>query len=159
MRVVHQPSLETELSTPDLEAFEEALDQARRGFAEGGVPVGATLAIEGVVISAGHNERIQRGDPIAHGEMACIRSAGRRRDYAKMTLFTTLAPCDMCTGAILLFGIPRVVIGEATTFPGNIGYLREQGVDVSVLEDPRCIDLMMQFQTLHPELWREDIGE
>lgn len=139
--------------------FLAALAQAEKSFSEGGVPVGAALAKGQEVIAAGHNQRVQQGDPIAHGEMAALQEAGRRRDYRELTLFTTLAPCDMCTGAILLFGIPRVVVGEAETFPGSLEYLRSRGVEVTLLEDQRCIELMQKFQTEYAEVWAEDIGK
>ncbi len=139
-------------------AFQTALKQAKKSFAEKGIPVGAALARGDEVIAVGHNERVQQGDPIAHGEMSALRAAGRRRDYHELTLYTTLAPCDMCTGAILLFGIPRVVVGEEQTFPGNLDYLRQRGVEVEVLNDPACIELMQRFQAEYPEVWAEDIG-
>lgn len=138
--------------------FEEAYRQAQKSLSEGGIPIGAALGADGELVAVGHNERIQRGDPIAHGEVACLRNAGRRRDYRRMTLYSTLAPCDMCTGAVLLFGIPRVVVGEAVTFPGAIDYLKARGVEVTLLNDARCIALMRDFQERWPEAWREDIG-
>jgi len=148
-----------ELMALDQAAFSCALAEAEDSFSEGGIPVGATLACHSQVIASAHNQRVQQGDPIAHGEMACIRKAGRRRDYGGMTLYTTLSPCEMCRGAILLFGIPRVIVGEATTFAGDLEYLRSRGVEVLVLDDLACIGLMKQFQTQHPDIWREDIGQ
>jgi cytosine deaminase len=135
-----------------------ALGQARTSLEGGGVPVGAVLAAGSEVIAAGHNERVQRGDPVAHGEIACLRNAGRRPSYAGTTLYTTLSPCQMCTGAILLFRIPRVVVGEARTFAGDLDFLRERGVQIVLLDDPACIAAMEEFQTRYPEVWSEDIG-
>ncbi|MBU8545262.1 nucleoside deaminase [Roseomonas sp. CGMCC 1.13459] len=137
-----------------------ALDQARTGFAEGGVPVGAVLVgAEGRLLGAGRNRRVQQGDPIAHGEMDCLRQVGRLRSYAGTILFTTLTPCMMCTGTILQFGISRVVIGENRSFAGNEDFLRSRGVEVTVLDDPDCVALMRRFQAERPEVWAEDIGE
>jgi creatinine deaminase len=135
-----------------------ALRQARVSLDAGGVPVGAVLAAGGEVLSAGHNERVQRGDPVAHGEIACLRNAGRRPSYTGTTLYTTLSPCPLCTGAILLFQIPRVVVGEARTFPGDLGFLRERGVEVVLLDDSSCAAVMEEFQARYPEVWSEDIG-
>ncbi len=135
-----------------------ALEQARASLAEGGVPVGAVLAAGQEIIAAGHNERVQRGDPVAHGEIACLRNAGRQSSYRAMTLYTTLSPCPMCTGAILLFQIPRVVVGEAETFPGDLAFLAAQGVGVTLLDDERCMAVMREFQQRYPDVWSEDIG-
>ena len=135
-----------------------ALRQARTSLEAGGVPVGAVLAAGDTVIAAGHNERVQHGDPVAHGEISALRNAGRRASYADITLYTTLSPCQMCTGAILLFQIPRVVVGEARTFEGDLGFLRSKGVEIVLLDDPGCIAAMEEFQTRYPEVWSEDIG-
>ena len=135
-----------------------ALEQARASLEVGGVPVGAVLALGLDVIAAGHNERVQRDDPVAHGEISCLRNAGRRRTYVGTTLYTTLSPCQMCTGAILLFQIPRVVVGEARTFAGDLDFLRSRGVSVVLLDDPGCVAAMEEFQTRYPEVWSEDIG-
>ena len=135
-----------------------ALAQARESLEAGGVPVGAVLAVGAQVIAAGHNERVQHGDPVAHGEISALRNAGRRPNYAGTTMYTTLSPCPMCTGAILLFQIPRVVVGEAHTYPGDLGFLREQGVEVVLLDDPACVAAMEEFQARYPEVWSEDIG-
>ncbi|MGH3254138.1 MAG: nucleoside deaminase [Streptosporangiaceae bacterium] len=135
-----------------------ALAQARVSLEAGGVPVGAVLAAGGQVVAAGHNERVQRGDPVAHGEIACLRNAGRQASYAGMTLYTTLSPCQMCSGAILLFQIPRVVVGEAQTFEGDLGFLADQGVEIVLLDDPGCMAAMREFQERFPEVWSEDIG-
>jgi creatinine deaminase len=142
----------------DLSMMDVALEQARAGLAEGGVPVGAALARGGTLLGAGHNERVQRGDPIAHGEMSCLRNVGRRPAYLDTTLYTTLSPCPMCSGAILLFQIPQVVVGEATTYAGDLGFLRSAGVEVILLNDERCIAVMREFQERYPEIWSEDIG-
>ena len=135
-----------------------ALAQARESLEAGGVPVGAVLAEDGRVIAAGHNERVQHGDPVAHGEISALRNAGRRPHYAGTTLYTTLSPCPMCTGAILLFQIPRVVVGEDRTFPGDLAFLRERGVEVVLLDDRACVAAMEEFQARFPEVWSEDIG-
>ncbi len=135
-----------------------ALGQARASLEAGGVPVGAVLAEAGQVIAAGHNERVQRGDPVAHGEISALRNAGRRATYAGTTMYTTLSPCPMCTGAILLFQIPRVVVGEATTFPGDLPFLADRGVEVVLLNDDRCMAAMQEFQQRYPDIWSEDIG-
>ena len=142
----------------DREMMALALQQARIGLDGGGVPVGAVLAAGGQLVAAGHNERVQRGDPVAHGEIACLRNAGRRPSYRDTTLYTTLSPCQMCTGAILLFQIPRVVVGEARTFEGDLGFLADRGVDIVLLDDTDCIAAMQEFQQRHPEVWSEDIG-
>jgi cytosine deaminase len=135
-----------------------ALGQARTSLEAGGVPVGAVLTAGGQVIGAGHNERVQQGDPVAHGEMACLRNAGRRPSYADTILYTTLSPCPMCTGAILLFQIPRVVVGEAETYAGDLGFLAGRGVQVVLLGDVDCVAAMREFQRRYPEVWSEDIG-
>ena len=142
----------------DRELMALALGQARDSLEAGGVPVGAVLAQGSEVIAAGHNERVQHGDPVAHGEIAALRNAGRRPNYAGTTMYTTLSPCQMCTGAILLFQIPRVVVGEARTFEGDLGFLRERGVEVVLLDDPACVAVMEEFQARYPEVWSEDIG-
>src|SRR6266567_9182676 len=142
----------------DREMMALALAQARISLDGGGVPVGAVLASGGQVIGAGHNERVQRGDPVAHGEIACLRNAGRRPSYLDTTLYTTLSPCQMCTGAILLFQIPRVVVGEAQTFAGDLGFLVDLGVKIVLLEDEACVATMQEFQRRYPEVWSEDIG-
>jgi cytosine/creatinine deaminase len=142
----------------DRELMALAHRQARISLDVGGVPVGAVLAAGREVIAAGHNERVQRSDPVAHGEIACLRNAGRRPSYAQTTLYTTLSPCEMCTGAILLFQIPRVVVGEARTFAGDLDFLRGRGVEIVLLDDPGCIALMEEFQDRYPQVWSEDIG-
>jgi cytosine/creatinine deaminase len=142
----------------DREMMALALGQARASLEAGGVPVGAVLAAGDEVIAAGHNERVQRGDPVAHGEIACLRNAGRRPGYAGTTLYTTLSPCQMCSGAILLFQIPRVVVGEAETYAGDLGFLSGRGVEVVLLDDADCKAAMREFQRRCPQIWSEDIG-
>jgi creatinine deaminase len=142
----------------DREMMALALGQARASLESGGVPVGAVLAAGGQMIAAGHNERVQQGDPVAHGEISCLRNAGRRPSYADTTLYTTLSPCQMCSGAILLFQIPRVVVGEAETFAGDLGFLAGRGVEIVLLDDPGCKAAMREFQQRYPQVWSEDIG-
>jgi cytosine deaminase len=147
----------------DREMMALALAQARISLDGGGVPVGAVLASGGAgqgrqLIAAGHNERVQRGDPVAHGEISCLRNAGRRPSYLDTTLYTTLSPCQMCTGAILLFQIPRVVVGEAQTFAGDLGFLADRGVEIVLLDDEGCMAAMQEFQRRYPQIWSEDIG-
>lgn len=142
----------------DDQLFGSAIAAAEQSLKSGGIPIGAALAKGGEVIAVGHNERVQNGDPIAHGEIACLRNAGRQASYEGMTMYTTLSPCPMCSGAILLFGIKRVVVGEATTFAGNLPFLESHGVEVVLRNDPRCIEMMKDFQRLLPDLWNEDIG-
>ena len=147
----------------DREMMALALEQARISLEAGGVPVGAVLASGSAnqgrqLIAAGHNERVQRGDPVAHGEIACLRNAGRRPSYHDTVLYTTLSPCQMCTGAILLFQIPRVVVGEAETFAGDLAFLADRGVEIVLLEDDACIAAMQEFQRRYPQIWSEDIG-
>lgn len=136
-------------------AYQEALD----GYEEGGCPIGSALAEGSTLIAQGRNQRVQKGDPIAHGEMDCLRKAGRQKSYRNMTLYTSLSPCMMCTGTIIQFGIPRVVIGENKTFGGNEEFLRERGVEVIIADDAECIALMNKFVAEQPELWNEDIAE
>ena len=139
--------------------FEYAYKEAAKGFAEGGIPIGAALFENDKLIATGRNERVQKNDAIAHGEISCLKNAGRRKSYRNTTLYTTLAPCSMCTGAILLFKIPTVIVGECETFSGEIELLRDRGVEVIILNDPRCIKLMKQFQTESAKIWAEDIAE
>lgn len=142
----------------DQAMMDVALAEARASLDAGGVPVGSALAAGDRLLASGHNERVQLGDPIAHGEMSCLRNAGRQRSYQGMTLYTTLSPCQMCSGAILLFQIPRVVVGEATTFAGDLAFLTSHGVTVVLLDDARCTGVMQEFQQRYPEVWSEDIG-
>ena len=143
----------------DAECMAVAIAEAEAGLAEGGIPIGSVLAGPQGIIATGHNRRVQQGDPIAHGEMDCLRRAGRVKSYRALTLYTTLSPCMMCTGTIIQFKIGRVVIGENRTFGGNEDLLRARGVDVTVLDDQRCIEMMRAFQHNYPDIWREDIGE
>jgi len=148
MTASHDPALVTR-------AYELALES----YEEGGCPIGSVLARGSEIIGEGHNQRVQMGDPIAHGEMDCLRNAGRQRSYAGMTLYTSLSPCMMCAGTIVQFGIPHVVIGENVNFGGNEDFLRSRGVRVDIVGDPRCIDLMRRFIAEQPALWNEDIAE
>ena len=139
--------------------IQEAIAQAEKSWGEGGIPIGSVLVNRGgEVVSRGHNERVQTGDPTAHAEVVCFRNAGRRRDWAELTLVSTLSPCIMCTGTTLLFGVKTVVVGENSTFIGAEDLMRSNGVKVSVLNDKRCIELMQRLQNEKPDLWAEDIG-
>ena len=145
----------------DHEMLALAVAEARAGLAEGGIPIGAALVHDGKVLGVGHNQRVQLDSAIRHGETDCLENVGRlpATVYAASTMVTTLSPCDMCTGAILLYGIPRVVVGENSTFYGGEDYLRARGVEVVVLDDAECVALMENFIAANPELWNEDIGE
>lgn len=138
-----------------------AIAEAELGLAEGGIPIGSVLVHDGRIVGRGHNRRMQRGSTVLHGEMDALENAGRRpgRFYRECMIYTTLSPCPMCSGAILLYGIPRVVIGENQTFMGDEEHLRSRGVALTVVQDPRCVALMREFIARHPELWNEDIGE
>jgi cytosine deaminase len=137
----------------------EALEEARKGLREGGLPIGSVLANKkGEVVARGHNLRVQSGDPTAHAETVCLRNAGRRRDWAELTLVSTLSPCIMCTGTAVLFHIPRVVIGENRNFLGAEDLFRQRGIEVVLLDDAECIQMMREFIAEHPDLWNEDIG-
>ena len=137
-----------------------AIEEAERGRSEGGIPIGAVLVFEGRILGRGHNRRVQQGSPTLHGEMDALERGGRHPAavYRASTMYTTLSPCVMCSGAILLYGIPRVVVGENRTFLGEEALLRLRGVQVEVVQDPRCVRLMEQFIAEHPQLWHEDIG-
>jgi cytosine/creatinine deaminase len=144
-----------------LDAFmQAAIDEAETGAREGGIPIGSVLVHDGRIIGRGHNRRVQRGSAVLHGEMDALENAGRQdpRVYRTSILYTTLSPCAMCSGAIMLYGIPRVIVGENQTFRGEEALLRSRGVTVDVLRDATCIRLMTEFIKAHPELWREDIG-
>jgi cytosine deaminase len=143
---------------PGLEA---AIDEAIRGRDEGGIPIGSALDVDGEIVGRGHNQRVQKGSPILHGEMDALENAGRlsARDYRRSVIYTTLSPCNMCSGAILLYEIPRVVIGENRTFLGAEDLLRSNGVEIEVVDDPRCVEMMTKFIAENPDLWNEDIGE
>ena len=138
-----------------------AIAEARKGLEEGGIPIGSVLVINGQIAGRGHNQRVQRGSAILHAEMDCLENAGRLKasDYQEATLYSTLSPCDMCSGAILLYKIPRVVVGENQTFQGPEEYLRSCGVELKILNDSECIQLMHNFIEANPNLWNEDIGE
>jgi len=148
------------VSDQDAQFLAAAVDQARQGRAEGGIPIGAALVVDGRLLAVGHNRRVQMKSAIRHGETDCLENAGRlpATTYARATMYTTLSPCDMCTGAILLYKIPRVVIGENKTFMGGEDLLRARGVEVVVADDPACVALMEEFIAAEPELWNEDIG-
>jgi cytosine deaminase len=141
--------------------LQAAVEEARQGVREGGIPIGSVLVHQGQIIGRGHNRRVQRGSAVLHGEMDALENAGRQPAaiYREATLYTTLSPCAMCSGAILLYGIPRVVIGENRTFTGEEELLRARGVTLVVLQDPACTRLMEEFIAAHPALWNEDIGE
>lgn len=141
--------------------LQAAVDEAMTGLAEGGIPIGSVLVHDGKIIGRGHNRRIQKGSTVLHGEMDALENAGRLSAsiYRECTLYTTLSPCPMCTGAILLYRIPRIVVGENETFLGSEQLLRENGVEVSVVNEPSCIAMMQSFIKSSPELWNEDIGE
>lgn len=138
-----------------------AVAQAEEGLAAGGIPIGSVIVADGEVIGAGHNRRVQRGSPTLHAEIDALENAGRQPAtvYRRSIIYTTLSPCSMCAGAILLFGIPRVMIGENRTFQGSEDLLRDRGVEIEVLDDPHCVDLMTRFIADNPTLWNEDIGE
>lgn len=137
-----------------------AIEEAKKGYAEGGIPIGSVLVCRGHVIGRGHNQRIQKQSPILHAEMACLEQAGRltAEDYKQSVLYTTLSPCDMCSGTILLYGIPTVVIGENTTFKGPEDYLKSRGVTLILKDNDECKAIMNEFITKNPTLWNEDIG-
>ncbi len=147
------------LTDTDRRMLRIAYQEAKDGFDEGSCPIGSVLARGDTVVAQGRNQRVQKGDPIAHGEMDALRKAGRQKTYRDTTLYTSLSPCMMCSGTIVQFGIPRVVIAENTTFGGNEDFLRERGIEVIVADDPDCIALMTRFIEEKPELWAEDIAE
>lgn len=140
--------------------LDAAVEEAGIGLAEGGIPIGSVLAVDGEIVGRGHNRRVQKGSPILHGEMDALENAGRLTgdEYRRSVIYTTLSPCHMCSGAILLYGIPRVVVGENQTFLGAEDLLRANGVEVTVVDDPRCVAMMTGFIDARPELWNEDIG-
>ena len=140
--------------------LQAAMEEARMGLSEGGIPIGSVLVLDGKIIGRGHNRRVQKGSAILHAEMDCIENAGRLKaeDYKRCVLYSTLSPCDMCSGTALLYGIPRIVVGENRTFQGPEQYLMVRGVDLDILDNQECIDMMKQFIHDKPELWKEDIG-
>ena len=143
------------------EFMKAAVDEARKGLADGGIPIGSVLVLDGKIIGRGHNQRVQKGSVVLHAEMDCLENAGRLKaaDYKRSVLYSTLSPCDMCSGTILLYGIPRVVIGENRTFKGPEDYVRSRGVELILVDSQECKALMEQFIREKPELWNEDIGK
>lgn len=141
--------------------LEEAIKEAKKGMQEGGIPIGSVLVIDGKIVGRGHNRRVQKDSAVLHAEMDCLENAGRLKasDYSRATLYSTLSPCDMCSGAVLLYGIPKVVIGENKTFQGPEEYVKSRGVEVVVVDNQECRELMEKFIENSPELWNEDIGE
>ena len=141
--------------------LQKAVEEARLGLAEGGIPIGSVLVIGGQIVGRGHNRRVQNGSAILHAEMDCLENAGRLSpsEYRKSTLYSTLSPCDMCSGTALLYRIPRIVIGENRTFRGPEDYVRSRGVELEIFDDAECVKLMQEFIAARPELWNEDIGE
>jgi cytosine deaminase len=143
------------------EFLQAAIEEARQGLAEGGIPIGSVLVIDGQIVGRGHNRRVQRGSAILHAEMDCLENAGRLKaaDYRRSVLYSTLSPCDMCSGTALLYGIPRIVVGENRTFRGPEEYVRARGVLVDIVDDQECVSMMRRFIAERPDLWNEDIGE
>lgn len=143
------------------EFLKAAIDEAKAGLAEGGIPIGSVLVIDGKIIGRGHNRRVQKGSAVLHAEMDCLENAGRLKaaDYRRAILYSTLSPCDMCSGTVLLYGIPKVIVGENHTFRGPEDYVRSRGVDIVIAGNEECQELMAAFIKKHPELWNEDIGE
>ena len=141
--------------------MQAAISEARQGRASGGIPIGSVLVIDGEIVGRGHNQRVQKGSAIRHAEMDCLENSGRltAADYKRAVIYSTLSPCDMCSGAILLYGIPHVVVGENRTFQGPEDYVRSRGVNVEVLDDADCVSMMEEFIKAEPSLWNEDIGE
>jgi cytosine deaminase len=139
----------------------EAIAEAKKGLAAGGIPIGSVLVIDNKIVGRGHNQRMQKGSAVLHAEMDCLENAGRltAKEYQRSVLFSTLSPCDMCSGAVLLYGIPKVIVGENKTFQGPEQYVKDRGVNVTVLNDPECIEMMEKFVRENPTLWNEDIGE
>ncbi len=146
------------MNDPFLQA---AIEEARTGLAEGGIPIGSVLVIDDKIVGRGHNRRVQQGSAILHAEMDCLENAGRltAADYRRATLYSTLSPCDMCSGTALLYDIPKIVIGENRTFQGPENYVRSRGVEIEVVDNEECYNLMQEFIAAHPALWNEDIGE
>lgn len=153
---------DSRVTLPNMNDFlQAAIEEARAGLRTGGIPIGSVLVIDNRIVGRGHNLRVQEGSPVLHAEMACLSNAGRLRpaDYRRSVLYTTLSPCDMCSGTVLLYKIPVVVIGESRTFRGPEEYLKNRGVRLEILDDAECYQLMQRFINTHPELWNEDIGE
>ena len=143
------------------EFLDAAIAEARKGLGSGGIPIGAVLVLDGQIVGRGHNRRVQNGSAILHAEMDCLENAGRLKatDYERSVLYSTLSPCDMCSGAVLLYKIPRIVVGENRTFQGPEDYLRSRGVELNIVDSDECVQLMTAFIRDNPELWNEDIGE
>lgn len=153
---------DSRVTLPNMNDFlQAAIEEARAGLRTGGIPIGSVLVIDNRIVGRGHNLRVQEGSPVLHAEMACLSNAGRLlpADYRRSVLYTTLSPCDMCSGTVLLYKIPVVVIGESRTFRGPEEYLKNRGVRLEILDDAECYQLMQRFINTHPELWNEDIGE
>ena len=138
--------------------MQAAIDEARQGLAEGGIPIGSVLVKDGQIVGRGHNQRVQKDDPMTHAEIDCLRNAGRIGNYRGTTLYSTLMPCYLCAGAVVQFGIKKVIVGESKTFPGAPEFMRSHGVEVIDLSDPECVEMMNRFIAEKPELWNEDIG-
>lgn len=143
------------------EFLQAAIQEARAGLADGGIPIGSVLVVNGAIVGRGHNQRVQKGSPVLHAEMDCLENAGRLTagEYSESVIYSTLSPCDMCSGAILLYGIPKVIVGENRTFKGPEDYLRSRGVQVEIVDDSVCRELMRDFIRVNGPLWNEDIGE
>jgi cytosine/creatinine deaminase len=142
----------------ELELMEVAIGQARKSLNEGGIPIGSALARNGELLAVGHNKRVQEADPVTHAEIDCLRNAGRIGSFRDTVLYSTLMPCYLCSGAVVQFGIPKVIVGESRTFPGGPEFMRSHGVEVIDLDLPECVEMMKQFITANPQLWNEDIG-
>lgn len=144
-----------------VEFLDAAIEEAKKGLTEGGIPIGSVLVIDGKIVGRGHNQRVQQGSVVLHAEMDCLENTGRLKasDYRRATLYSTLSPCDMCSGTVLLYGIPEVIIGENRTFRGPEDYVQSRGVKIVVADNQECRQLMEKFINEHPELWNEDIGE
>jgi creatinine deaminase len=154
------PAAGSIVETPKPDGFlREAIEEARRGLAEGGLPIGSVLVRDGKIIGRGHNRRVQKGDPMAHAEIDCLTNAGRQSTYKDTVLYSTLMPCFLCSGAIVQFGIPKVIIGESVNFGGAPALLRQQGIECHDVHDAECIQMMAEFIQSHPQLWNEDIGK
>lgn len=141
------------------EFLDAAIEEALLSRSEGGIPIGSVLVREGKIIGRGHNQRVQKGDPMTHAEIDCLRNAGRIGSYKDTVLFSTLMPCYLCAGAVVQFGIPKVIVGESRTFPGAREFMESHGVEVVDMDDPRCVEIMREFIMEKPELWNEDIGD
>ncbi|HEX4796300.1 MAG TPA: nucleoside deaminase [Humisphaera sp.] len=156
---LHRPPPTAAEAAADAQFLAAAVEEARKGLDEGGLPIGSVLVRQGQIIGRGHNRRVQNGDPMAHAEINCLTQAGRQATYHDTTLYSTLMPCFLCSGAVVQFGIPRVVVGESVNFPGAPDLMRSKGIEVIDLHDPECVRLMADFIREHPKLWNEDIGK